>query len=136
LKFTLIDFGICRKLVEPDDSTKDSDFRGNLMFASDRQVSLRKPTRYCDLMALAVLAYFMVNEDTPATEQGKKMLWMNPRLFMPSDFLKFRSEYDGKFDQALCEPSNPFHMLCRYLMQVKRDAEEIAKSNNPIKHYA
>jgi len=63
LKFTLIDFGICRKLVEPDDSTKDSDFRGNLMFASDRQVSLRKPTRYCDLMALAVLAYFMVNEE-------------------------------------------------------------------------
>jgi len=135
LKFTLIDFGLCRKLVEPDDTSKDSDFRGNLMFASDRQVSLKKPTRYCDLMALLLLAYYMVNEDTPATELGKKMLWMNPLLFTSSEYLKFRAENDGKFDQALCEPINPFYILCRYLVKLKNESEELAKSNNPIKNF-
>lgn len=112
-KFTLIDFGLCVKLVEPGDPKRTHDFRGNLMFSSDQQIKKGKPTRYCDLLALLNMAYFIIYEEVPASEAAQEQLWRRPNLFNPPEYTQFRLQNIGKFDQKLCDVrKNPFSALC------------------------
>lgn len=49
-KFTLIDFGICCKLPTPSNrDTVDKHLRGNMIYASTRQMQQLRPNRFCDL---------------------------------------------------------------------------------------
>jgi serine/threonine protein kinase len=72
-KFTLIDFGICSKLVDETNDYQHSYFRGNLMFCSHRQLNFMKPTRLCDLISLAKVAYALCFGAVPDILLARKM---------------------------------------------------------------
>ena len=63
----LIDYGLSRKFVTENQS---SDFAGNILFASVSQLSYRSTTRKDDLLSLAYMLIFLVNnESLPFLEQ-------------------------------------------------------------------
>lgn len=43
-------------------------FRGNLMFASDRQLEVYKPTKLCDLVSLMYVVHFFIENGLPWTD--------------------------------------------------------------------
>jgi len=55
-------------------------FRGNLMFASDRQIQKFKPTRVCDLMSLMYVVFFFVENGLPWTDYIDLNMAKDPTL--------------------------------------------------------
>ena len=90
LKFTLIDFGMSQKIVKRN-TKKDIPtkvFRGNLMFASDRQIQIYKPTKVCDLVSLMYVVYFFIENGLPWTDyvdlimaRDRSQNLYNPQIF-------------------------------------------------------
>lgn len=101
LKFTLIDFGIGRKLGMPNDDTPCKHFRGNFLFCSDRQLKMFKPTQFCDLIALVYIAYFVVYKEVPATEYAQELIKKNKfvgKLEDPGEFRAFRLKHKTRLE--------------------------------------
>lgn len=71
VKFTLIDFGVGQKLATHADFEMNTYLRGNLMFASYRQLRYFKATVFCDLIALVQMAFYFVFESVPSTERAR-----------------------------------------------------------------
>lgn len=131
LKFTLIDFGISQRLAHPSSMAKDENFRGNLMFCSDRQIDKYKPTRFCDLMALILMGYFIIFGEVPSTELANKMLAADPlvNIYSASEFYKHRVTHRRRFQLEIASPKNPFWVLCQHLNTL-RDQQMM----NPSRH--
>jgi hypothetical protein len=63
-------------------------FRGNLMFASDRQIKIFKPSRVCDLLSLMYVVYFFVEDGLPWTDYIDLIMTKDRRknLYEPENF--------------------------------------------------
>lgn len=127
LKFSLIDFGLCKKLPVPGNNRKkNSNFRGNLMFCSDLQLKHFIPTLYCDLTSLVAVAFYVVEKEVPSTIYASECMKKNPEidLFSQKEFKYFRQIYQRRFEKDFCSKMNPFHKLYSYIRN-KRDFEEL-----------
>lgn len=65
-KFSLIDFGVSRRLPKPtQEDAKQQFLVGNVKFCSWRQIELFRPSRLCDLIALLDVSYYVVHRCVP-----------------------------------------------------------------------
>ena len=68
---TLIDFGLCEMFKKPDGTHQREDkmvhtFKGNLMFATVRQLEFKRSSRKDDLVSLGYLLVYLLNgQDMP-----------------------------------------------------------------------
>ena len=65
-KSTLIDFGLCLKFVNDQglhigEDEQVSEFKGNIMFATVRQLEFKKPSRKDDLLSLGYMLIYLFN---------------------------------------------------------------------------
>ena len=66
-KLTLIDFGLCDRFITESgkhhsSSEEVQDFKGNLIFASARQLKFLKSSRKDDLLSLGYMLVYLLND--------------------------------------------------------------------------
>jgi hypothetical protein len=96
------------------------------MFSSYQQLQSMIPSRYCDLISLVSVAYYIVHKQMPATVFAMQKMRENPgtKLLEKKAFHQLRLENQRRFEKELCSKNNPFHKLCTYLHD-KRDFSQL-----------
>ncbi len=132
LKFTLIDFGISKKLYTPGVNSEMMKFNmGNLMFCSDQQLKNFRPTQFCDLISAVCVAYYIVNQQMPITKLINEAVQANPSINAkePGFYSRMRMTYMQRLEKDIsCRVKNPFHVLHKYLI-AKRDFTLLKQKN-------
>jgi hypothetical protein len=70
------------------------------MFCSDLQLEYLAPTRFCDLISLATVAYYVVKNEVPSTIYAREMSKKDPATdyFQPKEFKKLRLIHTRRFE--------------------------------------
>ena len=125
-KFTLIDLGMCSKLMKPDTDSKRKYFRGNYIFCHAQQIKNKRPTALDDLYSLVCVAYKFVFGTLPWLERIEKQQAKNPRMnvYDIRFFSKFRIKYAAEFDAELVLKSEKLKPLFKYLIETRRKYNE------------
>jgi len=89
------------------------------MFCSDMQLEGYRPNQYCDLLALVVVAFYLVNKDVPCTKYADEEMNKTPSvdLFASEEFVKFRKLHKDRFVAEFCSSLNPFNKLYSLLVE-------------------
>lgn len=95
LKFTLIDLGMCSKLLRATTDTSDKYFRGNYIFCHVEQILNKRPTALDDIYSLVCVAYMFVFGTLPWLKRVEELSAKNPRVNMYdiSYFSQFRIKH-------------------------------------------
>ena len=69
------------------------------MFCSDMQLNLLRPTPFCDLLSLMMVAYDFIEKEVPYTKFSEKLMKIDDskNLFDPPNFRKMRLRFSEKF---------------------------------------
>ena len=99
-KFTLIDLGMCSKLLRPESDTSKKYFRGNYIFCHAEQIVNKRPAAIDDVYSLVCVAYMFVFGTLPWLKRVEQLSAKNPRINMYdiSYFSKFRVRHAKDFD--------------------------------------
>ena len=106
-KFTLIDLGMCSKLLRPNSDTSQKYFRGNYIFCNAEQITNKRPTAIDDLYSLLCVAYMFIFNTLPWLKKIEQLSIKNPRINMYdiSYFSKFRVKFQKELDDQLIQTS-------------------------------
>jgi hypothetical protein len=86
-------------------------------------LNLKKPTRFCDLLALVNIAFYIMHKEVPSTMAANLIAKENPGILQGEEFAKFRRQHRKQFDKALCKQNFPFHTLSKHIINLRNAAE-------------
>ena len=133
IKFTLIDLGMCSKLMKPDSDPSSKYFRGNYIFCHAQQIVNRRPTAIDDLYSLLCVAYKFVFGTLPWLKRAEQIKARNPglKVYQISHFSNFRIEHAREFDDELISNSSKLRSLFKYVVQTRRKYKEPKPNTDP-----
>ena len=106
-KFTLIDLGMCSKILHSESDKSKMYFRGNYVYCSAIQISNCRASAFDDLYSLACVAYTFIFGKLPWLMRARQVAEDDPQynIYETSIFSKFRVKYEDEFDAELVASS-------------------------------
>ena len=122
LTFNLIDLGMSTKL-SPLGLTNDSkEFRGNLMYASTYQFSLKRPRRIDDIFSLLCVVYFLMKRTLPWINHFQALSMQNPHLdiYNQNSYMQLRQFYRQNYEKEFIKCSGVLSPIFAYVIDLQR----------------